>query len=386
MIPEASSISVRKYASPMNERNTINGLRTLQKNLSHTFDELSKDGFSGLFLAIRRHYRKHRNTAPFFDDLRKRFKSKRYAESVVLFRPHGVGDLLMGLSAFRKFRRDNPTKRILLYVYEESASLMRLFDCFDEVISLPRSFDYRNSLGEMPIPKSAEFIDLMVEVSAKTGYTFFDTPENRLHRNDTFSARLGVPTDYEKVEMPIDDSAREVVMRILSDAKIDIGSLVTVTFESMSPNRIWYPPFYKDFLQGVIDAGYTVVLVGNRQTDETLFPGSDRCLSLIGKTTNLNEVAELVRLSSAVISVDTYLCHLAGIMDIPLFGIFTGGVNPDARLCYYGRKEVVTASLACACWDMGCRDSPLFGTEPCKVGITPSIAITAFKEFIQKYG
>lgn len=365
----------------MNDR-----LDVFRKKLSLAREEFLERGFSGLIFAIRRHLDKRRKTVPYFAELRKRFKARKYDGSLVLFRPHGVGDLLMGLSAFKKFRRDNPKKRILLYVYEESASLMRLFDYFDEVVSLPRSFDYKNSLAELPLPKQAKFVDLMVEVSAETGYVFFDTPENRLHRNDTFSARLGVPLGYEKVCLPRDEAAHLAAMRLISDAKIDADKLVTVTFESMSPNRVWYPPYYKVFLESVIDEGFTVIIVGNRQVDSGLFPDSDRFLNLIGKTENLKEVAELVRLSTAVISVDTYLCHLAGIMDIPILGIFTGGVNPDARLCYYERKEVVTATLPCACWDMGCRDSQLSGVEPCKVDLTPSIAMASFKELIRKYG
>ncbi|HWQ59929.1 MAG TPA: glycosyltransferase family 9 protein [Candidatus Fimivivens sp.] len=263
---------------------------------------------------------------------------------------------------------------------------MRLFDYFDEVVSLPRSFDYKKSLAELPLPKHAKFVDLMVEVSAETGYEFFDTPENRLHRNDTFSARLGVPLGYEKAGLPRDEAAHLAVMRLISNAKIDADKLVTVTFESMSPNRVWFPPYYKVLLESVIDEGFTVIIVGNRQVSTGLFPDSDRCVNLIGKTANLNEVAELVRLSTAVISVDTYLCHLAGIMDIPILGIFTGGINPDARLCYYDKKEVVTADLECACWDMGCRDPQLYGVEPCKINISPCIAMAAFKELIRKYG
>ena len=48
-----------------------------------------------------------------------------------------------------------------------------------------------------------------------------------------------------------------------------------------------------------------------------------------------------------VISTDTYLYHIAGLLDIPFLAIFTGGINPDARVTYYDKKVVIEYAEKC---------------------------------------
>jgi len=77
---------------------------------------------------------------------------------------------------------------------------MSLFNFFDEVVSLPRSFDYKNSIDLIPRPRKSQFINMMVEVCKDNEYDYnnFNTNKNKLHRNETFSDMLGVSREYEK--------------------------------------------------------------------------------------------------------------------------------------------------------------------------------------------
>jgi len=352
-------------------------------------NEFKQGGITGLYLAVKRNRRKKSVHKLLFDDLKKRFRDKeKYKNSIVFFRPHGVGDLLMGLPAFEKYRKMHPEKRIILYVYEESYSLMSLFDFFDEVISLPRSFNYKYAIDTIPRPKWADFINLMVEVSEKEGYNNFNTLENKTHRNDTFSQVLGVQNSFNEVDIPIDKIAKDKLQQLISQELFSSGMIVTVTFESMSHLRIWYPAYYRDFLEYVMSFGYIVVVVGNKEKNEEYFPQeSKNFINLIGKMSSLNEVLELVRISKYVISVDTYLCHLSGILGIPFLGIFTGGVDPSSRISYYKKKEIASLNLPCACWDMGCDNSNIsIGSEPCKVSLTPTVIKKIFLKLIETYG
>jgi ADP-heptose:LPS heptosyltransferase len=321
-----------------------------------------------------------------FAILRAKFIKDDYKDAIVLFRPHGVGDLLMGLPAFKKLRQKYPKRKIILYVYNESYHLMRMFDFFDEVIALPRSFDYQKYLDLVPRPKGSQFYDLIIELERNPSGNNLNNLYNKLNRNLIISKALGVGDSYEKVAIPEDKDAQKRVQKLVSDYHIDPSRMVTITFEATNKARCWYPEYYKKFIDHILAKGYQAVIVGSKDRNEDLFPDNKECINLIKKTASLNDVVELTRISRMVVSVDTYLCHMAGLMDIPVLAIFTGGVAPNSRVSYYKKKVVAESEYRCYCWDMPCRYEDRVGNELCRVGLKPAHVIEAFDNLVdEKY-
>jgi ADP-heptose:LPS heptosyltransferase len=330
--------------------------------------------------------KKDYNSIPvaYFTLLKRKFEDASYEKSLVLFRPHGVGDLIMALPAFKKFREKNIGKKIILYVYEESFELMKSFDFFDEVISLPRTFQYDKNMDIIPYPKNATLINLMIELENKNGHNNLDNDANRIYRNITISKKLGVSDAFEMVNIPINEEAKSFAEDFIKENRINKNKLVVVTFEASNEARSWYPAFYGEFLEYIISLGYQVILVGNKERNEKLFPDNANIFNLIGKTNSLTEVIEVTRPAKYVVSVDTYLSHIAGMLDIPQLAIFTGGVDPKSRVSFYKKKVVAISKHTCFCWDMPCKYAELRGkNELCRIDLKPEMVKNAFNKLVQ---
>ncbi len=319
----------------------------------------------------------------YFDSLKFRFKDKKYEDSIVLFRPHGVGDLLMSLPAFKKFKEKNKDKYIILYVYEESYPLMKTFDFFDEVISIPRSFNYWEGMKYIPIPIRSTFLNLMVEVKTENGNNSLDNNNNRIYRNFSVSKILEVPSEFERIHIPINQASEKKATSLLSKYGVDRNKFIVATFETSNDTRNWYPAYYKEFLEYVLSLGYQIFLVGNKEKNTLLFPNNKNLVNLIGETKSLLEVVEIVRKSKYVITTDTYLSHLAGIMDIPQLAIFTGGIDPKSRVSFYQKKVIAKSEDTCYCWDMPCKHEELRGkNELCRINLKPEKVKLCFNKLI----
>jgi hypothetical protein len=55
---------------------------------------------------------------------RKKFFQNEYQDAIVIIRDDGIGDLLMGISAFKSLREQNPNKKLVLLTYERNMEMM----------------------------------------------------------------------------------------------------------------------------------------------------------------------------------------------------------------------------------------------------------------------
>lgn len=314
---------------------------------------------------------------------RLRFYEHEYRDAITVIRDDGIGDLLMGVCAFKKLRERYPEKRLILATYQRNISMMAGFNIFDEFIPIPDGCKY----SPLPIPRASKifnFIDLEMEFGKIWGLAKDD---NKVHRHLVYTQKLGLDQDFTLVPLPEYRSAAEKIHRLVSDMSFAASQrFVTINLIGTNPARSWWEPYYPCLLNAIKVMGLVPVVVGT--TNSKCF-NSRGIINLVGKTKNIPEYIEAVKLGAYVISAESSAYHIASMAGIPFVAIFTGGVKPEARLNFYKNFEVVEppASLPCyPCWDMGCTDLKVrWKTDPCRIMITPEEVIEKFKRLLARF-
>lgn len=71
-----------------------------------------------------------------------------HCDAIVVIRDDGIGDLLMGVSAFRKIRETYPLRKLVLLTYMRNMAMMERFGIFDEILPIPDGQKY----SPLPVP------------------------------------------------------------------------------------------------------------------------------------------------------------------------------------------------------------------------------------------
>jgi len=311
------------------------------------------------------------------------FDPQEFSNAITIIRDDGIGDLLMGIGAFQKLRKRYPEKKLILATYQRNIEMMAGFKIFDKFIAIPDD----RKFSPLPLPRASQVYDfrgLELEFEAFWGST---TEDNKINRHLVYTREMGLEPEYELVPMPEYPEARQRVRRLLRDLRVDPGQRFAVLcLISANPARSWWAPYYPQLLEAVKARGLTPLVVGTR--DSEYFQGQG-IINLVGKTRTIPEFIEAVKLGKYVISTDTSACHIAALSRIPFLAIFTGGVNPAARLNFYTDYEVIEppASLDCyPCWDVGCKDLQVrWKSDPCRLSVTPAEVIEKFKRLAARF-
>ncbi len=314
---------------------------------------------------------------------RLRFDGREYSNAITIMRDDGIGDLLMGICAFKKLKERHPGKKLILATYQRNIPMMAGFKIFDEFIPIPDG----RKLSPLPIPQASQvfnFINMEIESGSIWG---IPNEDNKVNRHLVYTRDLGLDQDFAAVPMPDYPAAKQRVRQLLHDRKIDLSKkFVVLALTSTNPARSWWEPYYPHLFEAVKAMGFSPLVVGTSQSRYLKGPG---IINLVGKTTNITEYIEAVKLGTYVISTDSSAYHIAALAGIPFLAIFTGGVKPEARLNFYTNYEVVEppASLTCyPCWDEGCKDlSVHWQSDPCRMMITPEEVIAKFKRLVAKF-
>jgi GT2 family glycosyltransferase/ADP-heptose:LPS heptosyltransferase len=311
------------------------------------------------------------------------FNEQEYGNAITIIRDDGIGDLLMGICAFKGLRKRYPGKKLILATYQRNIDMMAGFKLFDEFIPIPDGRKY----SPIPIPLASQvfnFIDMEMDFAGTWSITRED---NKVNRHLVYTSELGLEQDYQLVPMPEYPEARQRVRQLLRKMKVDPAQrFVVLCLIATNPARSWWEPYYPQLLEALKAKGLTPVLVGTR--DSKYFHGRGM-VNLVGKTKTITEYIEAIKLGKYVISADTSAYHIAALSRIPFLAIFTGGVKPAARLNFYTQYEAVEppASLGChPCWDEGCKDlSVRWQRDPCRLLVTPEEVIEKFTRLMSRF-
>ena len=314
---------------------------------------------------------------------RKPFLTDAYQGAIVVIRDDGIGDLVMGSSAFRKLRTMYPLRKLVLLTYERNIEMMRGFEIFDEIIPIPNGKKYI----PLPVPTKNTTIYNLIDLEMHFGGPFATSKnDNKVHRHVAFTRQFGLDDNYVFEPMPEYSEAKRRVHNML----LDMGGrhdapLVTFNMMATNPARSWWEPYYPQLIEAVENMGFVPIFIG---TKESTYLKGKNAINFIGKTRTVTEYIEALKLGKYVISTDTSACHIAALSGIPFLAIFTGGVLAEARLSYYQKYEVIEPKgLEChPCWDTGCTDHSIrWKKDPCRLMVTPEEVIAKFDALITKY-
>jgi len=314
---------------------------------------------------------------------RVKFDTDEYKNSTTVVRDDGIGDLLMGVSAFKQFREKNPNEKLILATYERNIEMMAGFGIFDEFIPIPNGKKY----SPLPIPgdsKIFNFIDLEMSFGPIWGSVKED---NKINRHFVYSRKMGLNENFELVPMPDYPQARRKVEKLFRDLGIDINQpFVIFNLIATNPARSWWEPYYPELIKAVEEMGFTPIITGTK--DSEYYQGK-KIVNLVGKTKTIAEFIEVIKLGKYVISTDTSAYHIAALARIPFLAIFTGGMTPESRVNLYEKYEALAPpeTLECyPCWDEGCKDlSVRWKKDPCRLIIKPEEVIEKFRKLVEKY-
>lgn len=140
------------------------------------------------------------------------------------------------------------------------------------------------------------------------------------------------------------------------------------------PAKRWPAEYFAEVARKRITQGWQVWLFGSDRdaavTGEINRLTERGCVDLAGRTT-LGEAIDLLSLTSAVLTNDSGLMHVAAALDRPLVAVF-GSSDPNYTPPLGARAEVVYLGLACSpCFE---RECPL-GHLRCLYDITPERAL-----------
>jgi GT2 family glycosyltransferase/ADP-heptose:LPS heptosyltransferase len=313
------------------------------------------------------------------------FDLDEYKDSITVIRDDGIGDILMGVSAFKNLREKYPEKKLILATYERNIEMMEGFGIFNEFIPIPDGKKY----SPLPIPtgngaKIFNFVDLEMSFGPIWGRTKDD---NKTNRHIIFTRDMELDPKFELVPMPEYPEARIKVEKLFKDIGIRVDErFVVFNLIASNPARSWWEPYYPILIKAIEDLGFIPLIVGTK--DSEYYQG-EKVVNLVGKTKTIAEFIEVVKLGKYVISTDTSAYHIAALSGVPFLAIFTGGIKPESRLSFYEKYEVLEppASLKCyPCWDEGCKDlSVRWKKDPCRLIIKPEEVIEKFKDLVKKY-
>ena len=159
-------------------------------------------------------------------------------------------------------------------------------------------------------------------------------------------------------------SDEESIEELISQNNIDPNKLIILHANKTWPTRTFPDHVFYKVLDGLIDRGYDVVVVGKnhqghsekyspRTFDISMHKSQNKIINLINKLT-MHQTVALCNRAKAILTTDSGLVHVAGCTDTNIIGIFTC-VSPEMRRPYrsssYHHKWYPMWYPHCDCYD-----------------------------------
>lgn len=339
--------------------------------------------------------------------------------SVLVVGPAWVGDMVMAQSLFMTLRRREPAPAVDVIAPPWSLPLLERMPEVRHAIPLDVAHgelalqlrwrtgrDLRTARYEQGIvlPRSAKAALplLTARIPRRTGYRgelrygllndIRPLDRDRLYRTVDRFVALGLPPDHAlpapapepRLEVPEGNGDRACEALGIEPATADRPVLALCPGAEFGPAKRWPEAHFATLARERIDAGWRVWLFGSGKdapiTSQIaeLAPG---CEDLAGRT-SLAQAIDLLASSTAVVSNDSGLMHVAAATGRPLVALY-GSSDPGYTPPLSGRARIVYHDLWCSpCFE---RECPL-GHLNCLRGMEPREVSAALDEVMARSG
>lgn len=283
-------------------------------------------------------------------------------KSLIVFRTGGIGDLLFIKPNLQYLKEKYPTSYIKFSCAPQYQSMVRTWECVDELIDLPFSLselidtDYHTVFeGVIERCKEAETVNSYKLFSRWMG---LDLPDNLL-----------IPK--QEIDEEIFDEVQEIVN---NELKIS-GDFITVQLRASSPVRTPNLKFWKSVIDELTDRGHNIVITdSSRMNDKVVkfiqtVKNTDKVFNFAQYSNDIEHTISLAKLSKLIIATDSALNHVAASVGTKCYGVY-GPFPGRIRLETYGDlSRWVDAERDCApCFIHSykpCPQATMDGFSPC---------------------
>lgn len=339
--------------------------------------------------------------------------------AVLVVGPAWVGDMVMAQSLFMTLHQREPVPAIDVIAPPWSLPLLErmpevrhavTLDVAHGELALPRrwrtgralrSGDYEQGIV-LPRSAKAALPLLAARIPRRTGYRgelrygllndIRPLDRDRLYRTVDRFVALGLPPDHPlpapapspRLEVPEGNGERACNALGIEAATIDQPVLALCPGAEFGPAKRWPEAHFASLARAQMDAGWRVWLFGSDKDAQItariteLAPG---CEDLAGRT-SLAQAIDLLASSTAVVSNDSGLMHVAAATGRPLVALY-GSSDPGYTPPLSERARIVYHGLSCSpCFQ---RECPL-GHLNCLRGMEPREVSAALDEVATRSG
>lgn len=270
-------------------------------------------------------------------------------KTLLVSRTGGIGDLLFIQPNLIYLKEKYPSCKINISCAPQYHSMIKNWDCIDEIYSIPTDIVYYRRANYHAIFEGV--IERCKEAESINAYELFtkwmgiNLPKDKLipKQNPIISEnveKLVLPEDYKK--------------------------FILVQMRASSPIRTPRPEIFKKIIDKITNLGINVVLTDmNKKQNEidyfiSTLENKDKVFNFAKYSNKISDTIAITSWSKMVIAVDSALPHIAASLGIPIFGIF-GPFPGEVRLSTYPNCEWYNALDKCTpCFKHGmnvCRNS-----------------------------
>lgn len=249
--------------------------------------------------------------------------------NIYIRRTKGLGDVLMATLAANALRKKLPHRIFKVHIITSSPfqgliSKLKLVDSVVVDKNVAGSFivNLQDRIDYLPVCSTGHRLDLMAEAVGLY-----------IHEVQT-EFRIKVNTKWRSW-------GKKRLHPFSFKQKIALAPWATAEIRS------W--PWWPELLTLLLARDYVVILLHNKFVHVAPHPN---LINLTGKTSVL-QLFSILSECDAAIAVDSGTLHACGFLGIPFVGLF-GSIDPQFRVKYYGKKEIIflkNSCPICPCWD-----------------------------------
>lgn len=344
------------------------------------------------------------------------------SKKILIIGPAWVGDMVMAQTLFKVLRAQNPSITLDVLAPPWSRPLLERMPEVNEALDLPfghgelnlrKRYQLARSLRErqyqqvivLPNSFKSALIARWAKIPERTGwlgeYRWFLLNDFRyLNKErlplmiDRFMALAFSREAYDKNDPILRETLGST--QFFPSLKIDSASLSSSLEKfklntdrpvlglcpgaEFGPSKRWPSEYYAAVAREKLDQGWQVWIFGSAKdavvAEEIQALTNHRCVTLAGKTA-LTEAIDLLSVSTAVVSNDSGLMHMAAALNRPLVAVY-GSSSPRFTPPLGEQVKIIRIELPCSpCFK---RECPL-GHHLCMKNLQSALAIEALNSF-----
>jgi len=334
------------------------------------------------------------------------------SKKCLIIGPSWVGDMVMAQSLFMVLKQKNPALQIDVMAPAWSAALLERMPEVSEILDMPLGhgqlqLKQRYQLGKslrsqhydqailLPNSLKSALLPFWANVAQRTGYLgeMRYGLLNDIHPLDKSVLTMTVQRfvaladtrriDLKDIPVPALKVDADKISRVLEKFKLNTQQpvLSLCPGAEYGPAKQWPAEYYAALAQEKSDQGWQVWIFGSEkdqaigiQIKQLL---SERAINLCGQT-QLAEAIDLMSVSSAVVSNDSGLMHMAAALAVPVVGVY-GSSDPGFTPPLGKNSAMVSLNLECSpCFKRVC---PL-GHTHCLQELKPEKVLAALDSLL----